>query len=92
MVGIYVAKYFAIINQTVASILNSAQIQIMGVVASTLAYKLTEFENHRTETNHCDSIIHKLILFQVGWYRATSYIFIHNIYLPSFAIQLLLMK
>jgi hypothetical protein len=49
--------------QTVASFINSAQIQIAGFVYNSLAQWLNERENHRTETKHEDSLIAKIFLF-----------------------------
>jgi hypothetical protein len=51
--------------QTLASILNSIQISVFNLIYSLVADKLTERENHRTDTEYEDAMISKLFLFQV---------------------------
>jgi hypothetical protein len=52
--------------QTLASILNSIQISVFNLIYSLVADKLTERENHRTDTEYEDAMISKLFLFQVS--------------------------
>jgi hypothetical protein len=70
VVSIYVLRY-SIVNyvgdsnaQTIASIANAVQIQVMNMVYSFLANALSERENHRTDTQFEDSMITKIFLFQ----------------------------
>jgi len=51
-------------SPTIASILNAVQIQIFNVIYHFAAVRLTESENHRTNTKFEDSMITKLFLFQ----------------------------
>jgi hypothetical protein len=61
--------------QTVASVLNAIQIQIMNFVYSFIAKALADYENHRTDTQYEDSMIIKLFLFQfVNSYASFYYI------------------
>ena len=61
--------------QTVASILNAAQIQIFNFLFQFLAAVLTNRENHRTDTQYEDAMIAKLFLFQfVNSYASFFYI------------------
>jgi len=57
------------------SILNAISIQIFGFLYNMLAQKLTEWENHRTQTQFNDHLIIKLFAFQfVNSYTALFYI------------------
>eukprot|EP01034_Spumella_vulgaris_P029475 gene29475-36537_t len=49
---------------TVASILNTVQITIFNMIYQVIAVKLTNAENHRTDTQYEDSMIIKLFSFQ----------------------------
>jgi len=62
--------------QLLASILNTLQIQFFDFVFNTwLAYVLTDFENHRTDTQYQDSILAKLFAFQfVNAYSSFFYL------------------
>jgi Calcium-activated chloride channel len=46
---------------TVTSVINAVQIQVLNFVYRKIALKLTEFENHRTQTQFEDSLIVKVI-------------------------------
>lgn len=48
----------------VASIMNTIQITIFNIIYQQLAIKLTDKENHRTDTMYEDSLIVKLFVFQ----------------------------
>ena len=70
--------------QTVASILNAAQIQIFNFLFQFLAAVLTNRENHRTDTQYEDAMISKLFLFQfVNSYASFFYIGFIAKYQPS---------
>jgi hypothetical protein len=61
--------------QTVASVLNAVQIQVLNFVYSKIATALTDRENHRTETMYEDSIIVKIFVFQfVNSYASFFYL------------------
>jgi Calcium-activated chloride channel len=45
---------------TVTSVINAVQIQVLNFVYRKIALKLTEFENHRTQTQFEDSLIVKV--------------------------------
>lgn len=49
---------------SVASILNSIQIQVFNIIYGLLSVKMTEYENHRTDTSFEDMLIAKTFLFQ----------------------------
>ena len=70
--------------QTVASILNAAQIQLFNFLFQFLAAVLTNRENHRTDTQYEDAMIAKLFLFQfVNSYASFFYIGFIAQYQPS---------
>lgn len=48
----------------IASIANAVQIQVMNMIYGDVAIKLTNFENHRTDTEYEDSLIGKTFVFQ----------------------------
>jgi hypothetical protein len=50
--------------QTIASCINSIQIQIASMIYYSLAIALNDKENHRTETMHEDALISKIFLFE----------------------------
>ncbi|PVD35218.1 hypothetical protein C0Q70_06499 [Pomacea canaliculata] len=59
----------------VSSILNAVSILILGKLYTWLARKLTEWENHRTQTKFDDALIFKLFAFQfVNSYASCYYI------------------
>ncbi len=61
--------------QTLASIANAVQIQVMNFIYSFLANALSERENHRTDTQFEDSMITKIFLFQfVNSYASFFYL------------------
>ncbi|OQS02860.1 hypothetical protein THRCLA_04808 [Thraustotheca clavata] len=58
-----------------ASTLNAIQIQVMNGVYMTIAVKLNNYENHRTDTQYEDNLIAKAFLFQfVNSYASLFYI------------------
>ncbi len=70
VIGIYILRY-AIVHyvgdsaaQSIASGLNSILIQVMNMIYSVVAHRLSERENHRTDTHFEDSMITKLFMFQ----------------------------
>lgn len=83
VVSIYVIRYTLVNDdgmsdsdsQSIASLLNALQIQVMNFVYSFLAKALTDRENHRTDTQYEDSMISKLFLFQfVNSYASFFYL------------------
>ncbi|GAB1602219.1 anoctamin-7-like [Argonauta hians] len=64
-----------IIASTSAAIVNLMFIMLLGKVYESLAVKLTEWEMHRTQTDHDDQLIFKVFLFQfVNFYSSIFYI------------------
>jgi hypothetical protein len=60
---------------TIASVVNTIQITIFNVIYQIVAVKLTNAENHRTDTNYQDSLIVKMFVFQfVNSYASFFYI------------------
>jgi hypothetical protein len=58
-----------------ASVLNAIQIQIFNYLYQELAFKLTDWENHRTQSSYEQSFVLKSFLFQfVNSYNALIYI------------------
>lgn len=68
--GIYIMRFSLQVGKTApmastaASVCNTIQITIFNMIYSTLSVKLTDFENHRTDTDYEDSMITKLFAFQ----------------------------
>jgi hypothetical protein len=59
----------------IASIANAVQIQVMNMIYGDVAIKLTNFENHRTDTEYEDALIAKTFVFQfVNSYASLFYI------------------
>jgi hypothetical protein len=59
----------------VASIANAVVIQVMNAIYGEVAIQLTDFENHRTDTEYEDSLITKTFIFQfVNSYSPLFYI------------------
>jgi hypothetical protein len=50
--------------QSIASVLNAIQIQVMNIIYTFIATALTDWENYRTETEYEDSMIIKVFGFQ----------------------------
>lgn len=70
---------------TVASLLNAVQIQVMNVVYGSLAVRLNEYENHRTETIYEDALIGKTFVFQfVNSFASLFYISFVKPYIQDF--------
>ncbi|XP_070552213.1 anoctamin-7-like [Ptychodera flava] len=64
-----------IFSTLISSVLNSVSIMVMGKVYEILAYKLTDWENHRTQTSYDDALIIKIFAFQfVNSYVSLYYI------------------
>lgn len=69
------SKQYAASAPTIASILNSIQIQVMNALYSRLALYLTKKENHRTDTQYQDALIAKLFAFQfVNSFSSLAYL------------------
>lgn len=70
--GIYVFRFYLQRQKngggdyasTVASVLNTVQIMVFNAIYQVVATKLTDVENHRTDTAYEDSLIVKLFVFQ----------------------------
>lgn len=54
---------YVFLATTIPSILNAVQIIVFNMIYSTLAYKMTNFENHRTQTSYENSLILKTFIF-----------------------------
>ncbi|GFS09142.1 anoctamin [Elysia marginata] len=64
-----------VLTTVVSSILNAVSILLLGKVYDMLAIKLTDWENHRTQTRYDDALIMKLFAFQfVNSYASCFYI------------------
>ncbi|CAM9168269.1 unnamed protein product [Sphacelaria rigidula] len=62
-------------SQIIPALANAVQIQVMNVVYGTVAIKLTDLENHRTDTAYEDNLIGKTFMFQfVNSYASLVYI------------------
>jgi len=59
----------------IAAIVNAIQIQILNVVYGVVSNFLTEYENHKTDTEHENALIAKTFLFRfVNCYNALFYV------------------
>jgi hypothetical protein len=59
----------------IASLANAVQIQVMNLLYGQVAVQLTDYENHRTDTEYEDSLIAKTFVFQfVNSFSALFYI------------------
>lgn len=57
------------------SIINAIQIQVLNILYLSVAVRLTDYENHRTDTKYEDALIQKTFLFQfVNSFSALFYI------------------
>jgi len=67
----------------IASILNTAQITIFNIIYGKVASKLTDFENHRTDTEYENALIAKLFVFQfINSYASFFFLAFIAAYLP----------
>jgi hypothetical protein len=48
----------------ITSLLNAVQIQVMNAIYGTIAIRLNDYENHRTDTQYEDALIGKTFIFQ----------------------------
>jgi hypothetical protein len=85
VVGIYLMRFYLSVStggplsdsnaQTMASIANAVQIQVMSYLYTFIANALTDHEQHRTQTYYEDSLIIKIFLFQfVNCYASFFYL------------------
>lgn len=66
----------------IASLANAVQIQVMNIIYGGVAVRLTDYENHRTDTEYEDSLIGKTFVFQfVNSFAALFYITFFKPYL-----------
>jgi hypothetical protein len=66
---------YVFLATTIPSIINAVQIIVFNMIYSTLAYKMTNFENHRTQTSYENSLILKTFCFQfINSFNAILYI------------------
>ncbi|XP_022098902.1 anoctamin-4-like isoform X2 [Acanthaster planci] len=64
-----------LLSTVAATLLNSISIMILGRLYDYIAYKLTDWENHRTQSQYDDALIMKLFAFQfVNSYASLFYI------------------
>ncbi|OQR84255.1 hypothetical protein ACHHYP_13660 [Achlya hypogyna] len=69
------------LGSPIASTLNAIQIQVMNAIYMTIAVKLNNYENHRTDTQYEDNLIAKTFLFQfVNSYASLFYIAFIKVY------------
>ncbi|CAK4144578.1 unnamed protein product [Aphanomyces euteiches] len=97
--AIFIFRYFARENYALApyvtisghnlavpigATLNAIQIQVMNGIYSTIAIRLNNYENHRTETEYEDNLIAKTFLFQfVNSYASLFYIAFIKTLIPN---------
>jgi hypothetical protein len=63
------------VGNIITAIINAIQINILNVIYGKVAFKLTEFENHRTETQYENSLIAKTFLFKfINSYNSMFYV------------------
>jgi hypothetical protein len=73
------------IGGIITSIVNAVQIQVMNLIYGYIAIKLTNFENHRTETEYEDSLIAKTFIFQfINSFSPMFYIAFVKPYIPEY--------
>ncbi|XP_062567716.1 anoctamin-4-like [Saccostrea cucullata] len=64
-----------ITSSIISAVLNAVSILILGKIYEILAFKLTEWENHRTQTRYDDALVTKMFAFQfVNSYASCFYI------------------
>jgi hypothetical protein len=86
--GIYIIKFvlaesIGTYASTVASALNTVQIQILNVLYYQVATSMNNRENHQTDTQYQDSLITKLFMFQfINSYISFFYIAFVAMFLP----------
>eukprot|EP00656_Telonema_subtile_P015743 TRINITY_DN18283_c0_g1_i4.p1 TRINITY_DN18283_c0_g1~~TRINITY_DN18283_c0_g1_i4.p1 ORF type:complete len:353 (+),score=89.65 TRINITY_DN18283_c0_g1_i4:256-1314(+) len=63
---VYLTEHYlhSVVSSALVGLINGVTIFVFNRVYSTVAIKLTDFENHQTETAHEDSLIFKTFLFQ----------------------------
>ncbi|XP_062585164.1 anoctamin-7-like, partial [Saccostrea cucullata] len=62
-------------SSIISAVLNAVCILILGKIYEILAFKLTEWENHRTQTRYDDALVTKMFAFQfVNSYASCFYI------------------
>jgi hypothetical protein len=67
-----------------ASLLNALQISVLNGIYGDIAIRLTDYENHRTDTKYEDSLIAKTFLFQfVNSYASLFYIAFIKPFIPD---------
>ena len=74
---------------TIATYVNSVGIAVLNKVYQHEAMKMTENENHRTDTEHSDALISKLFLFQFVNSYSSLYVlvFLQKLIMPNVAYQ-----
>lgn len=70
-----IGKYRSIISSLTGAILNLFIIVVMGKLYEKLAYFLTEWEMHKTQTEYSDSLTFKVFVFQfINFYSSIFYV------------------
>lgn len=68
----------------ITALLNAVQIQILNAIYNFIAIRLTDYENHRTNTEYEDSLIAKTFIFQfVNSFASLFYIAFVKPYIPD---------
>ena len=57
-------RFLVTMATTIPSVINAFQIIILNAIYGTIAYKLTNFENHRTQSKYEKALIVKTFIFQ----------------------------
>lgn len=68
----------------ITALINAVQIQVLNAIYNTIAIRLTEYENHRTNTEYEDALIAKTFIFQfVNSFSSLFYISFVKPYIPD---------
>lgn len=72
------------LGSTITALINAVQIQVLNAVYNIVAIKLTEYENHRTDTAYEDALIAKTFIFQfVNSFASLFYIAFVKPFIPD---------
>ncbi len=71
-------------GSTITALINAVQIQVLNWVYNSIAIYLTEYENHRTDTEYEDALIAKTFIFQfVNSFASLFYISFVKPFIPD---------
>lgn len=72
------------LGSTITALINAVQIQVLNAIYNEVAVALTEYENHRTNTEYEDSLIAKTFIFQfVNSFASLFYIAFVKPFIPD---------